>query len=427
MILILSRCLAGPVLPHLPIPKSRVAVSLSLGPMTRAPQREPAPDCAGRPAPRRKSPDLPPIPILRVAPSCNTRVSALAQEQPLWVSPHNHSTNPGNGPDDPLADLPDINITDDPKPGNGKAAEIPFDDPSWIDPKAKPLVLSPNAPLVSARRFIQQHHIKAGQRALHHQQDAFYAWQRTHYAEVAEEVMRGAAVRLPRQGGTETKAGMVAFNPNKAKVENVLEATAAEAQLPSDARPPAWLDTRSRPPADELIACTNGLLHLPTRKLLAHTPAFFTLNALPFGYNPAAPEPVEWLTFLKQLWPDDQAAIDTLQECSASLTGDTRHQKAFLLVGPKRSGKGTIARILTKLLGQANICGPTLSGLGTNFGLQPLIGKRLAIISDARISGRTDQSTIVERILSITGEDVMTIDRNTGKAGQASLRRGSWC
>ena len=166
------------------------------------------------------------------------------------------------------------------------------------------------------------------------------------------------------------------------------------------------------PPADELIACTNGLLHLPTRALLAHTPAFFSLNAFPFDYDPAAPAPVEWLTFLKQLWPKDQAYDQhPAGDIRPLLTGDTRHQKAFLLVGPKRSGKGTIARILTKLLGQANVCGPTLSGLGTNFGLTPLIGKRLAIISDARIGGKTDQNAIVERILAITGEDMLTIDR----------------
>ena len=202
------------------------------------------------------------------------------------------------------------------------------------------------------------------------------------------------------------------FDPTRAKVGNVLEAAAAEAQLPCSVRTPAWLDTHAHPLAAELIACTNGLLHLPTLELLHHTPAFFSLTALPFAYQPAAPEPTEWLAFLAQLWPGDQQAIDTLQELfGLLLTGDTRHQKAFLIVGPKRSGKGTIARILTKLLGQDNVCGPTLSSLAQNFGLAPMIGKRLAVISDARISGRADQSIIVERILSITGEDSLTIDR----------------
>jgi putative DNA primase/helicase len=112
------------------------------------------------------------------------------------------------------------------------------------------------------------------------------------------------------------------------------------------------------------------------------------------------------------LWPDDQEAIDTLQEVFGyCLTGDTQQQKAFLLVGPKRSGKGTIARVLARLVGIGNSVAPTLAALGTNFGLAPLISKRVAIISDVRLGTRADQHAITERLLSITGEDAITIDR----------------
>ena len=76
-----------------------------------------------------------------------------------------------------------------------------------------------------------------------------------------------------------------------------------------------------------------------------------------------------------------------------------------------RSGKGTIARIIAEILGKLNVVGPTLSSLGTNFGLWPLINKQLAIISDARLGKRSDLAQIVERLLSISGEDRQTIDR----------------
>jgi len=84
--------------------------------------------------------------------------------------------------------------------------------------------------------------------------------------------------------------------------------------------------------------------------------------------------------------------------------------KMLVLIGPIRGGKGTIARTLTKLVGKGNVAGPTLASLNSNFGLSPLLGKPLAIIADARL-GSAPSHTIVERLLSITGEDMLTIDR----------------
>ena len=43
--------------------------------------------------------------------------------------------------------------------------------------------------------------------------------------------------------------------------------------------------------------------------------------------------------------------------------------------------------------------------------MQPLIGKPLAIISDARLGEGTNRSVAVERLLSISGEDSITVDR----------------
>ena len=80
------------------------------------------------------------------------------------------------------------------------------------------------------------------------------------------------------------------------------------------------------------------------------------------------------------------------------------------MVGPTRGGKGVIARVLTSLLGKQNVCGPTLNSLGGDFGLAPLLGKPLAVISDARFVGKNG-SIVVERLLSISGEDTLTVNR----------------
>ncbi len=269
------------------------------------------------------------------------------------------------------------------------------------------LVLSPAVPLESARQLIRRRYTQVTGRTILHQQGVFYLWNGTRYRETSRDEIRAityefldGACQLDRDGK------VVPFNPNRAKVGDVVEALAAVAQLSDVVRTPTWLDGEQHCDPTDILACSNGLLHLPTRTLLSHTPAYFSVNAVQYPYDAAAPEPAAWLAFLQSLWPRDAESIETLQELfGLLLTPNTAHQKAFLLVGPKRSGKGTIARVLTGLLGRENVAGPTLSSLAQNFGLAPLIGKPLAIISDARLGGRTDGRVVVERLLSITGED----------------------
>jgi putative DNA primase/helicase len=57
-----------------------------------------------------------------------------------------------------------------------------------------------------------------------------------------------------------------------------------------------------------------------------------------------------------------------------------------------------------------NVASPTTESLKDRFGLSSLIGKPLAIISDARFEGWGVQ-TAVERLLAISGEDAIDVDR----------------
>jgi putative DNA primase/helicase len=115
--------------------------------------------------------------------------------------------------------------------------------------------------------------------------------------------------------------------------------------------------------------------------------------------------------FLGELWPADPQSPDALQEWFGYVvSGRLDLHKILLLVGPTRAGKGVTARILGALVGAENVAGPTLSSLNGDFGLAPLLGKTLAVVSDARLNGRS-ASVVVERLLSISGEDTLTVNR----------------
>jgi putative DNA primase/helicase len=283
---------------------------------------------------------------------------------------------------------------------------------AFID-KPDPSVIDPRAPYDNARLFQQ-----SIATPLRHHRGGFYNWNGSSWPEAGDDKLRaqlyafldGCQRKVKVKDKEEYELRPV--KPNALMVGGVLDGLRAVAHLDATIDPPSWLDGEPAPPAHEIVACSNGLLHLPTLKMRPHTRAFFNHNALDYAYDPQAPAPKQWLAFLNQVWPDDPQSIATLQQVFGYLlTSDTSQQKAVLMVGPKRSGKGTIARVLSRLVGPHNFAAPTLASLGERFGLAPLIGKSLAIISDARLSGRADQQVIVERLLSITGEDGQTIDR----------------
>jgi putative DNA primase/helicase len=293
------------------------------------------------------------------------------------------------------------------------AIEVTDPDPPQEPTSGGPTVLSPSSPLDSARELVTRRYIHGMHRTLHHRQGDYYSWTGTHYVDLPGENIRSETYAFLDGAVVQAKGDKHApFCPNKAKVTNVTDALAATTQLPHDIQAPAWLDRGREYDPKDILACSNGLLHLPTRTLLPHSPLFFGLNNVGYAFDPDAPEPKEWLAFLSSVWPYDQEQIDTLQEMMGLLlTQDTRHQKAFMMIGPKRSGKGTISRVLNALLGADNVAGPTLTGMADRFGLEALIGKPLAVIADARIGPRTDVHAITERLLAITGEDIQQIDR----------------
>lgn len=272
---------------------------------------------------------------------------------------------------------------------------------------------SPNAPLDVAYALAEER-LLDDIPTLQRWQSSWWEYRGPHWVEVEEGVARkwvynrlrdATYVSKDRHGMPEEKP----WNPDRTKVTNVLDAYgSAVAMLTKEVRDGTWLPTGEVIPG--VVATPDGLFQVSTRQTSPATPKWFTTWALPYSYDPDAPDPETWLAFLKSVWPDDEDTIAMLQEWLGYLvSGRTDLQKAMLLVGPKRSGKGTILRTAAKLAGTVNTTSPTLAGLTTQFGLQDAIGKTLISIGDARLSGNT--STLVERLLSIIGEDNITVDR----------------
>ncbi len=97
-------------------------------------------------------------------------------------------------------------------------------------------------------------------------------------------------------------------------------------------------------------------------------------------------------------------------------------RKYFCLWGLSGVEKALSVASSPVCVGTENVAGPTLSSISQQFGLQTLIEKQLAIISDARLGSRADQSLIAERLLSISGEDMLSVPRKYAQDWHGTLR-----
>lgn len=200
--------------------------------------------------------------------------------------------------------------------------------------------------------------------------------------------------------------------PNKVKITNLLDAFASVVVMDSRLEDGDWMEESHE--GEKFIPMKNGLLNIKTREMIPSTPLFFTTWSLPYDYDTSERQPIEWLKFLTSTLPDQSEDIDTLQEWLGYLvSGRTDMQKAMLLKGRKRSGKGTILGICEALVGRENSVSTSFENLGETFGLEPLIGKSLITIGDSQMD--RPNKTAIERIKSISGCDTVGVNRKYKK------------
>lgn len=280
----------------------------------------------------------------------------------------------------------------------------------WTNPQLWP---PPTNPMAVARALVEGTHTHHhdGLLMLRHWRGGFLHWRDGCWLEDEDASIRSELYATLDDAYCAGKAEEpTPWAPNRRKIGDLLEALAAIAYLSDKVNSPCWIEGDGPDPR-QLVVVANGILHVPPRHLHAHTPRLFNRVQVPFDFDADALEPTQWLEFLEGLWPDDADAIAALGEFFGYvISGATDLHKILLIIGPTRAGKGVIARVLSALVGRGNVAGPTLASLGQNFGLEPLIGKPLAVVSDARLGGANIYA-IVERLLSISGEDLITVDR----------------
>lgn len=319
-----------------------------------------------------------------------------------------------------LHSLPDSKVVRD---GRGADYIMPM-----INKCRTPRVLKHKELQTTANRMVAERFTSLeGARLLRRWNGVFYLYGGGAYRELDTEGVEAAAGAFLGQSFQwvpvkNAAPRLAAFNPTDAEVTSLVRALKQITYERAHFMPPCWMDGANGDDPRDLLVMSNGVLNLRTRTLQPHDPRLFTTTALPFAYDAAAGAPQAWLAFLRDQWPDDVESVELLQEFFGYvLSGDRSLQKILLIIGPPRSGKGTIFKVLGDMVGAANTCSPSMDKLPERFGMEPLVDKKLATFPDVNLDGRTSQKALANVLLPIVGQDQQTFDRKYKPAYTGTL------
>lgn len=143
----------------------------------------------------------------------------------------------------------------------------------------------------------------------------------------------------------------------------------------------------------------------------------FCMNRLPVSYNPDAPKPEKWLSFLEQLlYPED---IPTLQEYMGyCLIPSTKAQQMLFLIGNGGEGKSRIGLVMHALLGNNMNTGSVAKIETSSFARADQQFKYLLVDDDMKLEA-LPQTNHIKTI--VTAELPMDLEKKGEQSYQGEL------
>lgn len=140
--------------------------------------------------------------------------------------------------------------------------------------------------------------------------------------------------------------------------------------------------------AGGVIVCQNGVLELDGRKFGPHSPKHYARRKMGAAYDPAATCP-KFANLLNSMFADRDAPTgftDVIQSFAGAALAigqlSREERKALILVGPSRTGKTELSRIIRLLIGDP-IATPSVAEISERFGLASLYDAAAWIRDDA--------------------------------------------
>ena len=161
----------------------------------------------------------------------------------------------------------------------------------------------------------------------------------------------------------------------------------------------------------DYISFRNGILDVQTGELLRHSEEWFSFQSVDIEYREDAECP-GFLGFLEDVWEGDQELIESLRLWMGyCLLSQANLQKFAVFKGASRAGKSTLVGVIEAMLGRSNTTSTSLSLIGSDFGLESLMGKKLCVFQDADRASMDRMGVATERIKSLASNDPLGVNR----------------
>jgi len=162
-------------------------------------------------------------------------------------------------------------------------------------------------------------------------------------------------------------------------------------------------------PPNSFTFFANGVLDTGSGELKPHGPEYRNSRTLSVDYDPTA-VCVRWLAWLTDIFASDLDRISLLQEMLGwCLCRDHLGiEKSMIFIGPPRSGKGTIIKVIRALLG-AGAGAFALPTLDDNKILSGMRGQNVSIDSDTASPGRNNARQIGGLFKTISSNEPLSL------------------
>lgn len=237
----------------------------------------------------------------------------------------------------------------------------------------------------------------------------FWRWNGRYYRPIKDD-LRAEVTEVTKREFDRIAKKKSPLQVRTSLVANVIQALAGKTLVDEQRDQPCWLGDPAK--GAEFISMANGLVSMEElmdarATVRPPTPEWFSTVSLPYAYKADAKCP-NWMAFLNTVLENDCDRIKLLQEFFGYLlTPDTSLQKFLMFLGDGANGKSVVCKILTALLGPANVSSVPLEVFADRFQLTSSRGKLANIVTEVG-----HLKTVAEGVLKqFTGGDRMHFDR----------------